>query len=258
MKVTAIQLGKKLQIREMQGKLGIMPTLKDPLVFEFAADKFVATLRYGVCVFWGFSKGEINDFISKVSPFVVDQFESFVEEEITVHKSKRDEIKSDSIHVEELTISKVALISVVLGRSVALDFYDKEVEKVLSEFESIVKSFIETGKTNQSSKNLVKKIGFAMNVRHLTVTQMAFLDKPDLTWDDQQLDKFYNELAEYYELDDRYEVLDDKLETIFRNAEFISDYITSRRTLAAEIIIIVLITVELGIFFFEKSLELLN
>ena len=91
-----------------------------------------------------------------------------------------------------------------------------------------------------------------MNIRHQTVTQMALLDKPDLTWDDESLDKFYKNLAEYYELDDRYEVLDDKLETIFRNVEFISDYITARRTLMAEIIIIVLIAVELVIFFAEK------
>jgi uncharacterized Rmd1/YagE family protein len=258
MKVTAIHLGKKLAIREIQSKLGLMPSLKDPLVFEYSADKFVVTLKYGVCVFWGFNQGEINEFITKVSPFVSDQFEQYIEEEITVEAKGKDEIKSDCIYLESLNISKVALISVVLGRSVALDFYDKEVEKVLSEFESIMKSFIETGGTNQSSKNLVKKIGFAMNVRHLTVTQMAFLDKPDLTWDDQKLDKFYNELAEYYELDDRYEVLDDKLETIFRNAEFISDYITSRRTLAAEIIIIVLIAVELGIFFIEKALEFMK
>ena len=252
MQVTAVHLGKKLLLRELQANLGLKASLKDPLVFEYSTDKYVATLRYGVCVFWGFNQGEINEFTALVTPYIVDRFEKYIEEVVTVNVSEKDEIKSGDILLKGLDINRIGLLSLVLGRSVALDYYDIEVEKALSENEIIMRSFMEKGGTNQSSKTLIKKIGFAMNIRHQTVTQMALLDKPDLTWDDESLDKFYKNLAEYYELDDRYEVLDDKLETIFRNVEFISDYITARRTLMAEIIIIVLIAVELVIFFAEK------
>lgn len=252
MQVKAIHLGKKLLVRELQANLGIQPSLKDPLVFEYSEGKYVVTLKYGVCVFWGFSQGDINEFISKIANFITDKFANPAEEEITVEIGSKDEIKSDQILIRELNVERIGILSLVLSRSIALDFYDMEVEKALSENEVVMKSFMEKGRTNQTSKRLIQKIGFAMNIRHQTVNQMAFLDKPDLTWDDANLDKFYKDLAEYYELDDRYEVLDDKLETIFRNVEFISDYITARRTLMAEIIIIALIAVELVIFFAEK------
>jgi uncharacterized Rmd1/YagE family protein len=252
MQVTAVHLGKKLQLRELQSNLGLKPSLTDPLVFEYSSDKYVVTLKYGVCVFWGFNQGEMNEFISTVTPYITDKFNKYIEEVITVNVDGKDSIKSDEINFTDLSLPRIGLLSLVLGRSVALDYYDFEVEKALAENEVIMKAFMEKGGTNQSSKSLIKKIGFAMNIRHQTVTQMAFLDKPDLTWDDADLDKFYKNLAEYYELDDRYEVLDDKLETIFRNVEFISDYITARRTLVAEIIIIALIAVELVIFFAEK------
>lgn len=250
--VKAIHLGKKINLKEAQLKLGQIPTLRDPILYEVGDGKFVVLLRYGVCVFWNMNNGEINEFISKIDYFIIEKFETHNIEEAEVINGEKDEISSDKIRIHNLEIHKVALISVVLGRSVALDHYEQEVDKVMQQFDSVIKSFVSTGKTSQSSKSLVKKIGFAMSVRHLTVTQMAFLDKPDLTWDDANLDKFYNNLAEYYELDDRYEVLDDKLETVFRNSEFISDYIASRRTFAAEVIIILLIAFELLIFFLEK------
>ena len=252
MQVVAIHLGKKISVKELQTSLGLKPCLKDPLTFEYSADKFVVILKYGVCVFWGFNEGEINEFKAFVSPYIIDKFEVFTEESTQININGKDEIKMDEICIKELNLERIGVISLVLSRSLALDFYDLEVEKALTENEVIMRSFMEKGRTNLSSKNLIKKIGFAMNIRHQTVTQMAFLDKPDLTWDDESLDRFYNKLAEYYELNGRYEVLDDKLETIFRNVEFISDYITSRRTLAAEVIIILLIAVELIIFFYEK------
>jgi uncharacterized Rmd1/YagE family protein len=252
MEVKAIHLGKKLLVREIQSSLGLKPCLNDPLTFEYSSDKYVVALKYGVCVFWGFNQGEINEFTSLISPYLVDKFNNPQEEIIKVNVSEKDEIKSDEIGFKEITVERIGILSLVLSRSIALDFYDIEVEKALSENEIVMKSFMEKGRTNQSSKRLIQKIGFAMNIRHQTVTQMAFLDKPDLTWEDESLDKFYKRLAEYYELDDRYEVLDDKLETIFRNVEFISDYITARRTLFAEIVIILLIAFDLMIFFVEK------
>jgi uncharacterized Rmd1/YagE family protein len=252
MEVKAIHLGKKLLVREIQANLGLKPSLNDPLTFEYSTNKYVVALKYGVCVFWGFSQGEMNEFNTLIAPYIVDKFDTPSEENIIVNISDKDEIKSNEIGFKKMSLERIGILSLVLSRSIALDFYDMEVEKALSENEIIMKSFMEKGKTNQSSKRLIQKIGFAMNIRHQTVTQMAFLDKPDLTWEDESLDKFYKNLAEYYELDDRYEVLDDKLETIFRNVEFISDYITARRTFAAEVIIIILIAVELVIFFAEK------
>jgi uncharacterized Rmd1/YagE family protein len=252
MEVVAVHLGKKIQLKELQLSLGLKPSLKDPLTFEYSSDKFVVILKYGVCVFWGFNQGEINEFKTKVSPYITDKFVDSPEEHTEINISGKDEIKLDDINIKELNVERIGIISLVLSRSIALDYYDLEVEKALTENEEIMRSFMEKGRTNMSSKNLIKKIGFAMSIRHQTVTQMAFLDKPDLTWEDESLDRLYNKLAEYYELTDRYEVLDDKLETIFRNVEFISDYITARRPLAAEIIIILLIAFDLMIFFAGK------
>jgi uncharacterized Rmd1/YagE family protein len=252
MQVVAIHLGKKILTKEIQTTLGIKPSMADPLIFEYKSQKFVTITKYGVCVFWDFDRGEINEFINSISNLIIDKFEFSAEEEISVSIGEKDDIKLDAIIFENLSFERIGLLSLILSRSVALDYYDIEVERASLENEVVMKEFMDKGKTSQSIKSLIKKIGFAMNIRHQTVNQMAFLDKPDLTWDDEDIDKFYKKLAEYYELEDRYKVLDDKLESIFRNVEFISDYITARRTLYAEIIIILLIAVEIVIFFAEK------
>lgn len=260
MKVQALHLGKKIHTKKFQDKLGLRPMHRDPLIYEYSSSKFVAVLKYGVIVFWDFSEGEINEFLSIAAEFVIDRFETPFEEdtEIKILKKGKNEIKNNQINLNATSLENIAVTSLIIGRSVALDYYDKAVEKALNEFDSVMKAFEEKGKTDLSGRELLKKVGFAMNVRHLVVTQLALLDKPELTWEDRQLDNFYNELSEDFEIEDRYAILNQKLESIFRNAEFILDYLNSSRSHTLEVIIVFLILIEIVIFFYEKFFEALH
>lgn len=253
MLVRAVRLGKKINLRELQKNLQFEVAFKDPFVLEYSSKKHIVIFRYGVVVFWGLESGDINHFLSRIAPYVVDIIENQQEEHVEVKtKAKKDEISPTGISVNGLTVEKVALISEVLGRSVVLDSFEREVDNILVSFGDITAGFAARGKTSLSSRTLLKKVGEAMSIQHLTVNQMAMLDKPDLTWDDAHLNEFYRDLADDYEIKDRYSILDDRLQMIFKNVEFILNVIEGRRSLFLEIVIVLLILFEVVIFIYEK------
>ncbi|MDP4008516.1 MAG: RMD1 family protein [Candidatus Peregrinibacteria bacterium] len=253
MQVHALHLGRQFHLREIPTKLGVKASHKDPLIIEYGKGKYVVLLKYGVAVFWNFSSGEVNEFSNKLREFLVESFEIPMEEEIQVKAgNKKNETSTHEIKVDEITIEKIAVISLILGRSVALDHYDREVDQVLNNFATVMKSFAERGRSSLSHKELLKRVGFAMNVRHMIVTQMALLDKPDITWDDEPLDKFYNDLLEFYEIEERYEILSHKLTTIFDSVSFILDFLNSKRSTLLEGIIILLFVIDIIALFFVE------
>lgn len=251
MEVRALHLGQKINLRLLQEKLSLRPGFKDPFVVEYSNGKFVVVLKYGVAVFWGFSDGDINEFLGQISPFIVDKFKVPGEEfsEISI-QAQEDEVKENKIYLKGVNIKKVALISLILGRSVALENFEEQVNKALSDFEEVIDSFAKSGKSKLTTRSLLKKVGLAMKIQYSAVNQMAMLDRPDITWEDGGLDVFYNELAEEFEIEDRYVILNEKLKMLFRNVEFIVDMLDARRGTLMELIIIILILIEIVLAFF--------
>ncbi len=252
MRVSAIHLGKQILVKAMQAKLDFKASHKDPLVIEYSKSKFIIVFKYGVVVFWGINPGDANKFLMSVSPFVVDHFDKKLEEELTLKNGRKiDDIRGNEIHLSSIDVEKVALVSMILARSLALESFEQQVENILKDFENVVNHFTEKGRIGFSAKYLLKKVGMAMSLQHSAVSQLALLDKPDLTWNDIELDRIYNRLEEEFELDDRYEIATEKLKILFHNVEFILDLLAERRGVILELIVIFLILIEVVFFVYE-------
>lgn len=250
MKVHVLDVGKNIAVKEFQNKSQLKVLLKEPLIISAGQQKWIVILRYGVIVFWNMIPKEEKEWLRTIQPFVLDRFEKPLEDVLMVTKSSRLEGSyKDRIYLKSIEPQKIAIVSLILGRSLALERYERDASKTLIEFDSVMKSFGEKGRTSLSTKALLKKVGFAMNLQHLTVSQMALLDKPDSTWENHQLDALYDDLSTDYELEDRYDVLSEKLKLIFHNVEFILGFIDARRSLMLEATIVLLIVFEIVLFF---------
>jgi uncharacterized Rmd1/YagE family protein len=73
---------------------------------------------------------------------------------------------------------------------------------------------------------------------------------PDEVWEDQILDKLYNDLKRMFEIETRYRVLEYKLKLIQESVEIIVDLSKSMRETFLEITVIVLIAIELLVAIF--------
>jgi len=252
MLVRALLIGNKIETRKLQKALLFNPALKDPYIINLEKDKYIVVFKYGVVVFWGLVQDEIDQVMVKINDYVDTPIHMQKNEEIEVTiGTSEDKIKTSHLDITELSIEKIAIISEVLSKSVALEHFEEEVEEVLDLFGVIINGVSKGEKIKLSNKALLKKVGFAMNIQHLIISQLAILDKPALTWDSAKLDVFHSNLTEEYEIDERYSTLSKKLEVIFRNIDFIMNFLDSRRGFYMELIIIALIALEVVLFIFE-------
>lgn len=252
----AFHIGQKINTKNLLKKLKFDVKLKEPLVLEYSNDKYIVLFRFGVVVFCNLNDVEILKFLKLIKPHVVGMFVDETEEKLeTVSESSRDEVKRSKIYLSKLTPEKVAIVSVVLSRSMVLDYFENEVSGVLGEIGYVINSFAKKGKSPLSNRMLLQKVGLAMQIENMSVNQMAVLDKPEITWEDATLDGFYLELVEEFEIEERYDILKDKLSMLFKSVEFILGYIDGRRGLFLELIIVLLIVFEIAIFFVELAMK---
>jgi hypothetical protein len=95
--------------------------------------------------------------------------------------------------------------------------------------------------------DLVRQIGDSMLVEHQLVGRAEILEKPDLLWDQPELDRLYARLEDEYELRERVLALERKLEVVSRAATTMLDLHQARRSLNVEYYIVVLIAFEIAL-----------
>lgn len=252
MLIRALKIGQGLKVKDLAKKFGSKIILKEPYLINFGKNKFVTLFRYGVMVFFNLTGKEEQDFLKQNQASIIEPNEDILKEEMNILLNKsRDKISSSVIHLADSDHRKIALIAETLSRSLALEYFETEVGKVLFDFGEITEEIRKRGKIRGSNRLLLQKVGFAMNVQHSIVNQLAMLDKPEITWDYGGLDHFYSQLIEEYEINERYRILNQKLEMIFRDIEFIMNYIDARRNLWLEVTIVILIVIEIVLFLAE-------
>ncbi|MBC7973849.1 MAG: RMD1 family protein, partial [Myxococcales bacterium] len=79
------------------------------------------------------------------------------------------------------------------------------------------------------------------------------LEKPDLLWDQPELDRLYARLEDEYELRERVLALERKLEVVSRAAQTMLDLHQAKRSLHVEYYIVVLIAFEIALALFELA-----
>ena len=80
-------------------------------------------------------------------------------------------------------------------------------------------------------------------------------DKPELTWDNPELERLYVRLADEFELRERYAVLNRKLGLTARTAQTVLDLLQHRHSIRVEWYIVILIVVEIFLTLYELFLR---
>jgi uncharacterized Rmd1/YagE family protein len=102
-----------------------------------------------------------------------------------------------------------------------------------------------------SGKDLVREIGEVMLIRTRMVGRVEVSEKPEITWDDSELDRLYERLATEFELRDRDRALSRKLELISDVASTYLELLDTRKSRRLEWYIVILILVEIVLFVWE-------
>ncbi len=163
---------------------------------------------------------------------------------IEVAPGAPSQVKFDRVILHEPTLPALKLISLLLAQSVAMDYYDEDVQEILRRSDAITASLRAEGRLPGRVDDVIKFIGSCMETKNGVISTMALFDKPDATWEDQDLDILYNRLREELEIDDRFRALEAKLRMIQDTLVLLVDLSQYRSTKRLEITVVLLILFE--------------
>lgn len=227
-------------------------------LFYGANGKYEYFCNYGVVVFSGYPEPEMKSIIRTVEVHLKDAATVWLRDEFQIRVDPGMEM---SFEFAEAVVGKmdekvirVAMLN--LAQSVALDYYHSVSENLLTEVKGFSHQLERTGKLKISRNNMHRFLGKALNTQNDIAENIYIFDAPDLTWEDEYLDRLHRGLIKHFDLKVRFSEIEYTQRIIENNLTVFREIIHQRESNLLEVIIILLILVEVFDLFITKLLNL--
>ncbi|RVW60860.1 hypothetical protein CK203_033496 [Vitis vinifera] len=164
----------------------------------------------------------------------------------------------DYIMLQYLNIDGIRTIGSVLGQSIALDYYVRQVDGMVAEFTDINRGMEKTGtftmerkklfqlvgKANSNLADVILKLGLFESIVYLPILVPAMEwdgDRSDIAWKNAKYAQIWEYLRDEFELTQRFASLDFKLKFVEHNIRFLQEILQNRKSDFLEWLIIILI-----------------
>lgn len=213
--------------------------------------------NYGVIVFSGYKFEEMKDAIGALEPYLKDRVALWLRDEfqIRVDPGKHISFEFAEAVVDKLTEKAIRVAMLNLAQSVALDHYHDVSENLLTEIKGFANQLERSGKLKISRNNMHRFLGKALNTQNDIAENIYIFDAPDLTWEDEYLDKLHQGLMKHFDLKVRFSEIEYTLRIIENNLAIFREIIHQRESNLLEFIVILLILVEVFDLFITKFLN---
>ncbi len=225
----------------------------DELYYKSSNEKFIYLFQYGVVSFFNMTSNEIKDTLEQIKPFCTNYFAEKLSESVgVVVESKTMKVKFDAIIIPKVDEEMIRLVMLNTSQSVALNRYSEITEELLKETNEHTLYLEKKGKLDISGHKLKRFIGKILNIKNRISENLYIFDSPDITWENEQLNKLNQDLKQAFDLKDRYRLIHDRIEIIKENLELFKDIMDHKESSRLEWIIIILIVIEVVDLFVEK------
>lgn len=245
----AVEIPTTIQREELEKEFPglILTTIENSLVGEVANNKFLFASSFGVLTFCNFSHDEIKSMLHRLKIKEAHHYKTALINQdypmIIDEKFDKPIIDSHTIKYNKFDKSIASIISLALSQSVGLEKREKSLEAKMTDSKKIYEK-IENLKI-KDRKDLMKFAGSIAKERFDILNQLYLLDKPDIAWDDSELESLYNQLAYQLELKNRFEVIEYKIAHLKESVELATNLVNQKSSEYLEWIIIWLITIEI-------------
>ncbi|KAK6933278.1 protein of unknown function DUF155 [Dillenia turbinata] len=157
----------------------------------------------------------------------------------------------DYIMLQYLNIDGIRTIGSVLGQSIALDYYVRQVDGMVAEFTDINRGMEKTGTFTMQRKKLFQLVGKANSNLADVILKLGLFERSDIAWKDAKYAQIWEYLRDEFELTQRFASLDFKLKFVEHNIRFLQEILQNRKSDFLEWLIIVLIGTEILISVYD-------
>ena len=224
-----------------------------PLTLEAGRAGCAVVFRYGAVVFFHVEPLEETVFLEGLGPLIQRATATVMVEEVELSLSSdgREGVESSTILVPDFSLPLIQVVAEVLARSVVLERFEGRIGTTFENLQPVAADFASGRLSRANYQLLLKRLGEVLLDQQEMVGRVAVSDKPDVLWDRPQLERLYARLTDEFEIPDRFEAVESKLNLVSRTIQTAIDLIQSRRSLRVEWYIVILIVAEIALTLYE-------
>jgi uncharacterized Rmd1/YagE family protein len=258
----AFAFGGELDLNRLAVKLGITrkyrweePMSLNPVTFAPATagdNERVYLYYFGGVVFLNCSGDLIARFLDGIPQYAESlkgqpQLPYREEYRLEIDPQREPAIGNDGAVMPHYNLAFLDIICFVIAKSVALERIEERIDVVFDEVEGLIANLAK-GKLELPDRDMARLASSILGFKFTSIAHIMVLDKPDITWDNAEADRLYNTMAGLFELDQRYQEIKHKSETLLDMTDVFSSLSHARRSARLEWIIIVLIAIEVILY----------
>lgn len=263
----AFVLGGELDLNRLAARLNITrkyrweePMKLNPVTFAPAAagdHEWVYLYYFGGVVFLNCSADIVARFLDGIkhhAEYLGERPQLPFREEyrLEIDASRELTVTDDCAVMPAYKEAFLDIICFVIAKSVALERIEERVDAVVDEVEGLI-ARLGKGRLDLPDSDMARLASSILGFKYTSIAHIMVLDKPDITWEDAEADSLYRTMAGLFELNQRYQEIKHKSETLLDVTDVFSSLSHAKRAARLEWIIIVLIAIEIGIYILELA-----
>lgn len=250
--IEAVYLAKGIDLAKTAEKLdkNLIGKRREFLTYLLGEKEFFFVFSFGALVFVNIGKELQTATKRALAKFAQNPVKGSYEESYILREGeKKFEVGNEAAALPVVRSEEIEIASRILAQSVALEYIEDLTEEIISNIESM-NSELEKEKITQDAKPILHLFSQNSSIMQFVISKLSLLDKPDITWEEKRLETFFSQLADLFELRSRFRNVEYKIRFARDNSEFALTVIQGRRESFLEIIIIVLIFIDIILYFF--------
>ena len=199
---------------------------------------------YGAVVCWNLTREQGMQFVSMAHAFARQPMEEIESDEFTYIYGDTPKISNDEIVLPNSEVFTKLAISFGIAQSVKLGAFETAIQKTFNNMQHIPEALAKYGKISLSRREIRRKMGELFIERNSVNLHVNVLDAPEFFWEYPELDPLYKMTTNYLDLENRGQVLNQRLQVIHELFEMLGSELNHQHSSRLEWIIIVLIVIE--------------
>lgn len=211
-------------------------------------------MEYGVLVSWDLKADEQQQLCNELREWFIDGGLDKVSERYSYAISTESEfhVRHDVVVLNSDDKLVRLALSHAFAQSTKLQVFEDRAQQVIGKNRSISKELAATGTIKLSRKKLAQLRGVLFDTSSDISLHFNLLDTPEFFWDYPEMEAYYLALVKYLDLKPRIDILNHKLATIKELLDMLASEQHHKHSAWLEWIIIILIAIDIIIYFTPK------
>ncbi|XP_057866095.1 protein RETARDED ROOT GROWTH, mitochondrial isoform X1 [Cryptomeria japonica] len=217
--------------------------------------RHMVVFQYGSVVLFNFAEQEEEGYLQIVRKYASELLTETRKDDYAIVEKPSLETwmqeGHDYIVLRRFDIDCIRTIGIVLGQSIALDHFVRQVDGMVAEFIDLNKGMEKTGTFTMNRKKLFQLVGQTNTNLANVIFKLGLFERSDVAWKNAKYAQIWEYLRDEYELQQRFGSLDYKLKFVEHNVRFFLEILQNRKSDALEWLIIILISTEIMIGLYD-------